>query len=70
LFRVRNQPAIARFQFVLAGVNAHINHDLPLAIAATCRVTGTIPRRGTGQYRDDTGLNTTLDSLVDQANRN
>jgi hypothetical protein len=30
-------------------------------------VTGTIPRRGTGQYRDYTGLKTTLDSLVDQA---
>lgn len=67
LLRLRNQAAIARIQFALAGVNAHINHDLPLAIAATCEMTGTIPRHGTAQYRDYTGLNATLDSLVDQA---
>src|SRR5437764_1316745 len=32
----RNQAAIARIQFALAGINAHINHDLPIAIVATC----------------------------------
>src|SRR5947207_2898772 len=39
----REQKAIARIQFALAGINAHINHDLPEAIAAACRVTGTTP---------------------------
>jgi hypothetical protein len=33
LFDGRNQNAIARIQFALAGINAHINHDLPEAIA-------------------------------------
>src|SRR5579863_3026265 len=29
LFERRNQTAVARIQFALAGINAHINHDLP-----------------------------------------
>ena len=41
LFDRRRQAAIARIQFALAGINAHINHDLPLAIVATCQATGT-----------------------------
>src|SRR5712675_1299866 len=62
LFDSRNQGSIARIQFALAGINAHINHDLPEAIVATCRSTGTVPNRATAQYRDYTNLNTTLDS--------
>lgn len=34
LFDRRNQPPIARIQFAVAGMNAHINHDLPQAIVA------------------------------------
>jgi len=67
LFQRRDKAAIARIQFALAGVNAHINHDLPMAIVATCQVTGTVPQHGTAQYQDYTALNTTLDSLVEQA---
>jgi hypothetical protein len=32
LFESRNQPNIERIQFALAGMNAHINHDLTLAL--------------------------------------
>ena len=64
LFQRRDQTPIARIQFALAGVNAHINHDLPIAIAATCRAAGTVPQHGTIQYRDYTSVNTTLDSLI------
>ena len=46
LFDSRNHAAIARIQFALAGINAHINHDLPEAIVATCQVTGTTPDSG------------------------
>jgi hypothetical protein len=35
LFSVRGNTQIARIQFALAGINAHINHDLPEAIVAT-----------------------------------
>lgn len=31
LFDVREQTSIARVQFALAGMNAHINHDLPIS---------------------------------------
>jgi hypothetical protein len=35
LFEARDQPGIDRIQFALAGMNAHINHDLALALIAT-----------------------------------
>jgi hypothetical protein len=69
MFDVRRNRRLARIQFALAGVNAHINHDLPEALVATCRVTGTVPNRGTAQYADYTNLNVTLDSLVEEAKR-
>jgi hypothetical protein len=67
LFERRAAAAIARIQFALAGVNAHINHDLPEAIVATCDVTSTIPQHGGTRYSDYTGLNSTLDSLIESA---
>jgi len=67
LFRSRNQAAIARIQFALAGINAHINHDLSEAIVATCQATGTAPDHGGTHYSDYTALNSTLDGLVESA---
>lgn len=67
LFNSRNRGAIARIQFALAGINAHINHDLPEAIVSTCQVTGTTPDRGGTLYNDYTALNSTLDSLIESA---
>ncbi len=67
LFTVRNQTAIARIQFALAGMNAHINHDLPQALLTNCQATSIAPRHGTAQYNDYTALNSTLDSLVESA---
>jgi hypothetical protein len=43
MFSVRDQVKIARIQFALAGMNAHINHDLPMAIVSTCQATNTVP---------------------------
>lgn len=34
---------LAPIQFALAGMNAHINHDLPVAVVATCRQLGLHP---------------------------
>jgi hypothetical protein len=67
LFSSRNQVNVARIQFALAGINAHINHDLAEAIVATCQVTGTTPDRGGTHYNDYTALNSTLDGLIEQA---
>jgi Family of unknown function (DUF5995) len=67
LFSQRNQTALARIQFALAGINAHINHDLPIALVSTCQLQALNPQHGTAQYTDYTSLNTTLDSLVEAA---
>jgi Family of unknown function (DUF5995) len=67
LFTSRNRVAVARIQFALAGVNAHINHDLPRAIVATCQATATVPQHTSAQYKDYTVLNTTLDGLIESA---
>ncbi len=69
VFTSRSQTLIARIQFALAGVNAHINHDLPQAIVTNCQATAAIPQHGTAQYNDYTELNTTLDSLIETAKR-
>ena len=67
MFAVRDNTRIARIQFALAGMNAHINHDLCMAIEATCKVTNAVPLHGTVQYNDYTSLNPVLDGLIDQA---
>jgi hypothetical protein len=67
MFSKRGETDLGRIQFALAGMNAHINHDLPFAIVATCKSRSTIPRHGTPQYDDYTVLNTTLDGLIDAA---
>lgn len=69
LFTQRNQIALTRIQFALAGINAHINHDLPSAIVSTCQIENLVPQRNTAQYTDYTALNTTLDSLIEEAKK-
>jgi len=69
LFEQRANVDLARIQFALAGVNAHINRDLAVAIVNTCRATGVVPDHETAEYRAYTALNQTLDSLIEQAKR-
>ncbi len=40
LFALRAQPGTAPLQYALAGMNAHINFDLGLALVRTCRQLG------------------------------
>ena len=63
LFDRRNWTALARIQCALAGINAHINHDLPIAIVRT----GAAPVHGDPHYQDYTAVNSTLSSMVDSA---
>ncbi len=37
---------IESIQFALAGMNAHINHDLPVAMVSTCAALATSPYAG------------------------
>ena len=40
LLRLRAHPGVRPLQFALAGINAHVGHDLALAVVDTCRATG------------------------------
>lgn len=44
LFEARSRPGVLPIQFALAGMNAHIEHDLPLAVVATCAARRRTPR--------------------------
>lgn len=67
VLNVRNQQVETRLQFALAGMNAHINHDLPQSIVATCKARGFAPQHGTSQYNDYAVINSTLDAIIDTA---
>ena len=69
LFDNRDQRLIARVQFALAGINAHINHDLAEAVVQTCEAGGASPQHGGTHYDDFTAINSTLDGLVESAKR-
>ncbi|MCX5598329.1 DUF5995 family protein [Streptomyces phaeochromogenes] len=43
LFQLRRHPGVRPLQFALAGINAHIGHDLALAVVDTCRTLGCEP---------------------------
>ena len=52
LLAARRSDRIAKLQFALAGMNAHINRDLPLGVVAVMDVAGIEPNRDTPQHRD------------------
>jgi hypothetical protein len=63
LLERRDWTALGRIQCALAGVNAHINHDLPFAIVRT----GPPPVHGDTHYADYSALNSTLSQRIDEA---
>ncbi len=63
LFTLRYHPKIAPVQFALAGVNAHINRDLALAVVQACERTGTVPQRGTPEEADYIRVNMILEEV-------
>jgi hypothetical protein len=67
LFASRDQTRVARIQFALAGINAHITHDLPEAIVATSEASKIVPTHGTPEFHDYTSLNSTLEGIVESA---
>jgi hypothetical protein len=62
LTTARSDLRIEPIQFALAGINAHINHDLPLAVVATCAEMGTAPTEGSHHTDYQT-----VDALLDAA---
>ncbi len=62
LLERRLTPGIEPIQFALAGMNAHINHDLPVALITTCQELNTAP--DIGNHHDDYQK---VDQLLDAA---
>jgi hypothetical protein len=52
-------------QFALAGMNAHINHDLVFAIIRTCQELDLTPRDHTPHHQDFTKVNSVLGDVED-----
>jgi hypothetical protein len=63
LLQARQHPRIAPIQFALAGMNAHINHDLPIAVVNTCAEFARKPRKNTRQHRDFQRVNPLLETV-------
>jgi hypothetical protein len=61
----RSDTHIAPMQFALAGMSAHIIHDLPIAVVKTCEDLGTAPDQGS-HAADFEKVNTVLGALDQQ----
>jgi hypothetical protein len=53
-------------QFAIAGMNAHINHDLPIAVVQTCKELGVAPDDGSPQHLDYQRINGILGEVETQ----
>jgi hypothetical protein len=60
LVEARHDLRIAPLQFAIAGMNAHINHDLALGVVATCQALGLEPVLGCSQHTDYSSVNAIL----------
>lgn len=67
LFEARNDTGIDRMQFALAGMNAHINHDLPLALLQTADELHLAPSVNSPQHDDYERVNGILEGVVPSA---
>jgi Family of unknown function (DUF5995) len=66
LFEARGSRKVAPLQFALAGMNAHINRDLPLALVQTWKARKIEPSRRSVQYEDFTRINALLEQTEDR----
>jgi len=67
LMSVRYEAGIDRIQFALAGMNAHINHDLALALLETDREMKLVPAAGSPQHIDYLAVNELLNRVMPSA---
>jgi Family of unknown function (DUF5995) len=57
LFEARFATSVAPVQFALAGMNAHINHDLSIVVCEACAARGTEPSDGGSEHTDYQSVN-------------
>jgi hypothetical protein len=67
LFEARFRDGIDRIQFALAGMNAHINHDLALALLQTDIELNLVPSGASPEHDDFEQVNSLLEAVLPQA---
>ncbi len=67
VFESRFQPGIDRIQFALAGMNAHINHDLAMALLKTDADLSVVPANDGPEHQDYQSVNLLLNNLMPAA---
>jgi Family of unknown function (DUF5995) len=67
LFEARYRSGIDRIQFALAGMNAHINHDLALALLATDDELNIVPALAGPEFADYQSINGLLNTVMPSA---
>lgn len=66
LFEARHQAGIERIQFALAGMNAHINHDLSSALLQADTELNLIPTLNSPEHEDFERVNNLLEAVLPQ----
>lgn len=66
LFEARYERGIAPVQFALAGMNAHINHDLAIAVCGTCADRRSEPNDDGPEHRDYESVNGLIERVEKQ----
>ena len=66
LLQARSARGIAPLQFALAGMSAHINRDLPIALVTTCREFGIGLEESSPQHADFVHVNGVLATVEGQ----
>jgi hypothetical protein len=69
LMESRFRGGVYRIQFALAGINAHINHDLAFALIETNRESNINPNRLSPQYADYDVVNQLLQEVMPRPQR-
>jgi len=67
LFEARNRAGVDRIQFALAGMNAHINHDLALALLQTNNELQMTPALQSAEHDDYERVNGLLEQVLPTA---
>jgi hypothetical protein len=66
IFEARHKPHIERIQFALTGINAHINHDLALALLQTNAELNLAPAHKSPEHQDYERVNNILEAVLPQ----
>ena len=69
LFAGQSAHGVAPLQFALAGMNAHINRDLPVALVTTCRARSLDLSESTPEHADFVRVNTLLAQVEQRVKR-